>query len=115
VNKLFISLYLDEDVSVLIGTLLRSRGFTAVSTQEAGQSGKTDAEQLSYAAAHEMAILTHNRGDFESLAMQYYNDGRHHSGIIIAVRRLPYDLARRVIELMDDITADEMVDQVRYI
>ncbi len=35
-NRLFAELYLDEDVSVLIAELLRVRGFTAQTTQEAG-------------------------------------------------------------------------------
>ena len=48
-NRLFIELYLDEDVSVLITELLRVRGFSAQTTQEAGRR-ETDSEaQLAYA------------------------------------------------------------------
>jgi hypothetical protein len=36
VSRLFIALYLDEDVSVLVAELLRARGFTTQTTQEAG-------------------------------------------------------------------------------
>ena len=114
-SRLFIHVYLDEDVSVLIATLLRSRGFAATTTQEAGQSGSTDAEQLTYAAGRQMAILTHNRADFEGLAKEYAAAGRAHSGIIIAVRRAPYEIARRLLLLLNDVTAEEMDNQVRYI
>lgn len=50
-NRLFIELYLDEDVSVLVGDLLRARGFMAVTTQEAGQTGQNDEAQLEYAVS----------------------------------------------------------------
>jgi hypothetical protein len=38
-NRLFIELYLDEDVDVFIADLVRARGFKAITTQEAGQIG----------------------------------------------------------------------------
>ncbi len=38
-DLLFIELYLDEDVSVLVGARIRARGFSAVSTLEAGNLG----------------------------------------------------------------------------
>ena len=36
-TTLFIELYLDEDVNVLVAALLRARGFTALTTREVGQ------------------------------------------------------------------------------
>ena len=48
-SQLFIELYLDEDVDVLIADLVRARGFAATTTQEAGNTGKGDEEQLAYA------------------------------------------------------------------
>jgi len=114
-SRLFISLYLDEDVSALIATLVRSRGLSATTTLVAGQIGKTDAQQLAFAAERRLAILTHNRTDFEKLAAEYYAQGRFHAGVIIAVRRNPYDLTRRLLLLLNDVTADEMDNQVMYI
>ena len=35
-NRLFIELYLDEDVDVLVADLLRARGFVATTTRDAG-------------------------------------------------------------------------------
>jgi len=115
VNRLFISLYLDEDVSVLIAKLLRARAYTALTTQEAGQVTRSDAEQLIFATSQQMAILTHNRDDFEKLARQCLALGQHHCGIIIAVRRSPYDIAGRLLKLLDRVTADEMDDQLLYL
>jgi hypothetical protein len=114
-SRLFVSVYLDEDVSILIGTLVRSRGLTALTTGEAGRLGESDAAQLAFAAARQLAMLTHNRGDFEELAAQYRDEGKRHSGIIIARQRSPYDVAKRVLILLNHVSAEEMDNQVMYI
>jgi len=94
---------------------LRARGFEAETTLEAGQAGKSDAEQLAYAVSRQKALFTHNRADFEELAQDYFAVGRIHHGILIAVRRPPYDLTNRVLVNLNAVTADEMQDQVRYL
>ena len=113
--SLFIELYLDEDVSVLVAELLRGRGFSAVTTREAGQLGKPDDAQLDYAVQHGRALLTHNRADFEALARAYVAAGQSHYGIILAQHNPPYEIVRRLARLLDQVTADEMQNQVRYI
>ena len=86
-----------------------------MTTQEAGQVGRSDAEQLAFATERQMAILTHNRDDFAALAGQYHSVARIHCGIIIAVRRPPYEIARRLLALMDRVTAEETDNQLLYI
>src|SRR5258708_7532616 len=100
-SRLFATLYLDEDVSVLLARLLRSRGFEAATTQEAGNIAASDERQLERSAARGLALLTHNRIDFERIATQYFDAGRHHSGIIIAVRRPPHDVLPRLLALLN--------------
>lgn len=51
-SGLFIELYLDEDVSVLVAELLKARGFAAMTTRDAAQLGKNDIEQFDYAVNH---------------------------------------------------------------
>jgi hypothetical protein len=114
-DRLFIEVYLDEDVDVLVANLVRARGFRATTTREAGRLGSSDAEQLAYAVARRMALVTHNRHHFEALARQYSDGGQTHYGIILALRRPPYELARRLLLILNQVTADEMQDQVRYI
>lgn len=75
-SRVFIELYLDEDVSVVVSDLLRARGFVAVTTREAGRLGGTNAEQLEYAMRERKTLLTHNRADFELLARQYFPQGK---------------------------------------
>ncbi|MCB0012061.1 MAG: DUF5615 family PIN-like protein [Anaerolineales bacterium] len=114
-SRLFIELYLDEDVNIMVADLLQSRGFVAETTRDGGQLGNSDREQLEYAVAHQKAILTHNRRDFEILAAQYAESGQDHSGIILAVRHSPYEIVRRLLRILDHVTADEMANQIRYI
>lgn len=114
-GALFIHLYLDEDVDVLIADLLRSRGFAATTTLEAGNLNASDSEQFEYASTNDMTILTHNRLDYERLALERFNANRRHAGAIIAVRRLPYEIAGRLLKILNHVTADEMCDQLRYI
>ncbi len=45
-KRLFIELYLDEDVSALVAKLLRVRGFTVQTTQEAGRTETDDDKKL---------------------------------------------------------------------
>jgi len=115
VNQLFIELYLDEDVDVLIADLLDVRGFAALTARDAGQLHKSDVEQLAYAVSQHKALLTHNRADFEVLAHTYFAAGQPHYGIIIAVRRLPHAIVHRLLHILNHVTADEMHDHVRYI
>jgi predicted nuclease of predicted toxin-antitoxin system len=115
VNRLFIELYLDEDVSVLVADLLRARGFVAATTREAGKLGSSDLEQLKYAIIVDKTFLTHNRADFETLAQQYFSAGRPHHGIVIAVRRSPNEIVRRLLPILNSVTRDEIENQLRYI
>jgi|ERR1044071_824841 predicted nuclease of predicted toxin-antitoxin system len=114
-SGLFIDLYLDEDVSIVLSKLLRSRGFAVTTTGEAGRLGASDDEQLSYAVTQQRCLLTHNRVDFEGLAQRYFDAGKRHCGIIIAVRRSPHEIFRRLLRLLNQVTADEMENQVHYI
>ena len=114
-NRLFIHLYLDEDVDVLVAELLKARGFSALTARDAGQLGYTDAQQLAYEVNRGSTLLTHNRADFEALYQQYLSERRDHYGILIAVRRLPHDIVRNLLAVLNHVTADEMMNQIRYI
>jgi predicted nuclease of predicted toxin-antitoxin system len=108
VSRLFIELYLDEDVSVLVAVLLRVRGFTALTTHEVGRKQSDDEAQLAYAVSQRRTMLTHNRDDFERLAQEYFAAGRKHYGIIIAVRRPPQEIVMRLMTILNQMTAHEM-------
>ncbi len=92
-SGLFICLYFDEDVNVLIAELLRARGFDAITARDAGQLQATDAEQFAYAISQARTLVTHNRLDFEALVKVHFEAGQIHYGVIFAVRRSPHDIA----------------------
>ena len=114
-NQIFIELYVDEDVSVLVAELLRARGFVVTTTLDAGKLGCTDREQLEYAINNQLALLTHNRADFERLAQEYFSSEMMHYGIIIAVRRPAGEITRKLLPILNSRTPDEIQNQLLYI
>ena len=57
-SSLFICLYLDEDVNVLIADLLRAKGFDAITARDARQLHANDAEQLAYAVSQARTLFS---------------------------------------------------------
>jgi predicted nuclease of predicted toxin-antitoxin system len=95
-----VPLYLDEDVKVLLAEVLRNRGYGATHVLEAGRCGKSDEEQLAYAAKNKMAILTYNVKDFIILSKKYEAQGKKHYGIIVSAQ-LPFnELLKRVLRFL---------------
>ena len=87
-GRLFIELYLDEDVDVLMASSCVRAGSRRHHTGSR-ELHNNDAEQLAYAVSQHKTLLTHNRVDFEALAQTYFAAGQPHDGSIIAVRRPP--------------------------
>ena len=56
-SRLFIELYLDEDVPVLVANLIKAKGFQAVTTRDANQLQNSDSQQLNYATEHKKLWL----------------------------------------------------------
>ncbi len=109
------SVYLDEDVSVVVAAILKARGFDPITTRDAGQLGQPDNPQLTFAATNGRVLLTHNKVDFERLHREWLERGKPHAGIVIARRRAPVDLASRVGRLLSRLAPDELKNQLFYI
>lgn len=114
-SSIFIRLYLDEDVNVLVADLLKAKGFDVLTVRDAGQFQASDEKQLIYAVNQQRALVTHNRSDFEELIQTYFNLEQKHCGVILAVRRSPQEIAQRLLAIVNQVTADEMENQIRYI
>jgi hypothetical protein len=113
--KLFATIHTDEDVSRLVATLLRARGFDVTTTSEQGMLSQLDNQQLAYAASVDRCLLTHNRVDFERLHLEYMTEGREHSGIIVTPQKNAYEIVQRVAILLNTLTADEIANQLLYV
>lgn len=114
-HTLYIALYCDEDVMEEIAEALRLRGYDAISAAEAGMLGRSDEEQLEYAAGHNRALLTYNATDYIRLANLWFQTDREHAGIILSQqfsRRQFGELLRQLLNLLDTLTPDEMRNQV---
>ena len=93
--------YLDEDVDVLLAKLLIARGFDCATASQLGHISWTDEAQLEYATNDNRILITHNRVDFENLAVAWFGSNRAHAGIVLAIRRADtYDLARHVLPVL---------------
>lgn len=110
-----VPLYLDEDVSVVVAAISGARGFEVTTTRDSGQLGRSDSDQLAFAARGGYVLLPHNRVDFERLHREWLEVGRPHAGIIVARRRSPAELAARVGRLLVRFTADELKNQLFYV
>ncbi len=113
---LYLRLYLDEDVSHNIEQNLVQRGFDKLGARTAGHLSLDDESQLAFAIDQGRVLVTHNRYHFELLHQQYLSETKTHCGIIIAKRR-PDDsvVVRKLLALFNQVTSDEMRNQLRYI
>lgn len=116
VNELFAALYLDEDMDVLIATLLRAKGFSVQTARDAGMLERDDAEHFAYAAQHDLVMVTHNRDDFVTLFANYAANERPHGGVVVALRRSPFQIADLLVsEVLNRYTKDEMHDRLLFV
>ncbi len=61
-------------------------------------------------------LLTHNRIDYERLQAEGLRDQRPHAGILIANRRASdFDLARRIMTVLDRFTPKEIANHLLYL
>ena len=114
-STLFIRLYLDEDVHRRVASALKLRQFDVVSTHEAKHWGLSDEKQLTLASADGRALFTFNPPDYMRLHVEWLRNGKEHSGIIVS-NQLPIgETVRRLLNLLNRVTADEMRNQVYWL
>lgn len=114
-SRLYIALYLDEDVDKKLARQLREHHHDAVSTHEIGNTGLSDPLQLEYAIRNERAILTHNAQDFEPLFREYAEQKRDHFGIIVSNQIYIGDLLRLLLNMLDRLDADQMKNSYHHL
>ena len=101
-----IKLYLDEDVDPLLTQVLIERGIDCLSTRDANNQGRSDYEQLEFAASQGRVILTFNIKDFLRLSHEYVVSGKHHSGIIVSNHLHFRELLRRTLTFINQVKED---------
>ncbi len=116
-SSLYVRLYIDEHVWRKLAAQLRERDFDAVNVYDVDRAGLSDEEQWDYAAAQQRAFLTYDKdgGRFIKLASERFYEGRSHYGLIISSQLERGELLRRVLKLLNSVTADEMMNTVRFL
>ncbi len=107
-EALFIKLYTDADIHGKLAELIRQKQFDAVSAYETGNKRLDDSEQLAYAVSQGRAILTCNICHFAPLFDEYWQASRKHYGIIVSEQLPIGEMLRRMLNLLDSVSADEM-------
>ncbi|MBM4424589.1 MAG: hypothetical protein FJ030_14570 [Chloroflexi bacterium] len=110
-----IRLYLDEHIWRGLTQRLREKGYDALHVCDVDRGGLSDEAQLEFAAQEGRAILTYNIPDFSPLARLWYEAGRNHAGIILSNEIGHGELLRRVLKLLETVSAEEMKNSVRYL
>jgi hypothetical protein len=108
-------LHLNEHLSPRLAAQLRQYGFDVTSTVEMNLIGVADDEQLAYAASSQRAIVTFNHKDFAVRHMQYLEEGQEHWGIILSTEETLDVLRRRLLRLLNTLSAEELRNQMRWL
>ncbi len=111
--RLYVALYTDADVDGRLAKQIRLRNYDAISAYEVGNDALEDGPQFEFAVCQGRAFITHNARDFEPLVNQYYAQGRNHFGLIIAEQLPIGEMLRRLLRLLNTVTADEMRNSFR--
>lgn len=106
--RLFVRLYLDADITPKLARLLREHGYDVLSAHEVGNVELSDPEQMSFAASQGRALLTCNAQDFTPLFEEYWDADQEHSGVIVSEQLPIGEMLRRMRNLLNSVTADEM-------
>jgi hypothetical protein len=108
-------LHLNEHISPSLAEQLRNHGFDVTSSQEAGLLSASDEEQLEFAASEQRAVVTFNIGDFTALHYQYESEGREHWGIVFSPRQPIPVLFRRLLKLLQSVSAEQIKNQIYWL
>ena len=109
-------IYSDENVNPAIAEGLKKRGMDAWSATDAGTLGFSDEEQLAYATGQRAVLFTHDV-DLISIARDWPEQGRHHSGVIYVHQDSLSigECIRRLKDYADILEAENMKDRVEFL
>jgi hypothetical protein len=111
-----IRLYLDEDtISRALMAALGARNVDILSAHVAGFISVPDERHLRFAAEQGRVVFTFNTRDFARLHYQWLSGGQHHAGIIVSDQLHVGQLVRRLLKLIDALSAQEMIDRIEFL
>ena len=108
-------LYLNEHLSPRLAEQLRQHGFDVTSTIESKMGEADDDEQLAHAVSEQRAIVTFNHNDFAVRHERYVAEGKEHWGIVLSTEESVDVLRRRLLRLLNTLSAEELKNQIRWL
>jgi len=108
-------LYLNEHLSPRLAEQLRQHGFDVTSTLEAHMGEADDDEQLAWAVSEQRVIVTFNHKDFAVRHERYITKGKAHWGIVLSTEEATDVLRRRLLRLLNTLSAEELKNQIRWL
>jgi predicted nuclease of predicted toxin-antitoxin system len=109
------ALLVDEDVRVMLADILRQRGYIATHVLEIGRGGRSDADQLQYAAKEDRTVLTHNIRDYLVLDKLYRARQLEHAGIVVSDQLPLRELLRRTLRFLSRVAQDDARNRVIWL
>lgn len=104
--------YADEDIPLPLVKALRLQGIKVLTTQDSKMLGRSDEEQLQFAASKGIVLLSHNTKDFVKLHQKFLAEGENHSGIVVSRKDTIGVLLKRILHLTFTLKADDMKNRL---
>jgi predicted nuclease of predicted toxin-antitoxin system len=82
---------LDENIHPGVAEAAWELNLDVVSVHDLRRRGRSDHEQLAFAAEQDRVMVTRNRGDYLHWTREFYRAGRPHRGLLLLDRGLPND------------------------
>lgn len=82
---------LDENIHPSVAETAWEQDVDVVSVIELRRRGRSDREQLAFAAEQDRVLVTRNRGDYLHWTREFYHGGLPHSGVLLVGEGLPND------------------------
>ena len=108
-------LHLNEHLSWHLAEQLRKLGFDVTSTIELRMLEDDDETQLAFAVSQQRAIVSINHQHFAPLHKQYIAEGKEHWGIILSTEEPISVLRRRLLRLLNTLSADDLKNRIRWL
>ncbi|MBN1479115.1 hypothetical protein EH223_15585 [candidate division KSB1 bacterium] len=103
-----ISLLLDEDIQAALATALRIRSIDTIHAQKVERKGRTDFEQLVFAAQEQRCVITYNVKDFVIVHDSFLKAGRMHWGILVSKQLAIGEILQRLLRTVQSHTKNEL-------
>jgi hypothetical protein len=110
-----ISFYLDEHIQLALAEALRARGIDILTTQEAGNIGLDDIDQLVFATRNRRVLFSFNKRDFARIHYEWMGLKRPHAGIILSDQLSIGIILRRVMKVYFSLSSHDMKSRLEYL